>query len=434
VGHCADERPSVSRSLRYAVRQMTMRTPAIVLCLLALTGSVRGDDGLGGSAPAPAPTRSPFWRSLSEPSYERADKLVRHGRALLYPALGLGLLLGPSAARERRLAIEAALSRFERALTLAPDHREARLLHAKALASWQERTPSGQLSDSSAQAIEQLHALRALDALYEAQDVAFQLGVLHTRRADFERARAEYEHALALWSDDDQASLLSNLAEVTMMTGDLTRALTLYERAVHESRDDARLLALWGSAVALDRMGEQTEALARARRATQEDRAPFAVLQQSGVFFAPPYERHYYEALGHLALADREREGSEPLGARVGRARRDVLRTQTLELTPLTDTLRALAEGPHASLAAALRARAARRQPHARVQASPAREKLEARPPSPAERELAVLSHALRALVSFELYLQADGGEARFAQDAREHIAQLVSALGPSAR
>ncbi len=254
----------------------------------------------------PARAEPTYWARLLEPERARASRLVHEGNAQLSPALALGLLapagLPAELAAQRSLAVEGARTRFALAKQLDPTSREARLAYADTLA----------LLEQAAEAVVELTQLRALDPLYEAEQVAFQLGLLHARAGRLDTARAEYERALALHCDErPQATVLIGLAEVVMFQGDLQRALALYERAAREAEASARVLALWGGAVALDRLGERRAALELARRALASDRAPFAALQQSGVFFVPAYEREYYEALGHLALAELDSKRDE---------------------------------------------------------------------------------------------------------------------------
>jgi tetratricopeptide (TPR) repeat protein len=307
-----------------------------------------------------APARADYWTSLLEPDRARAVRLVREGNAQLSPALALGLLssagLPVEFAAQRAVAVEGARARFALAKQLYPSLREARLAYALTLGEDDE--------PSRRAAIEELEALRALDPLYEAEQVAFQLGILHARGGELDAARLEYERALALHCDEHrQPTVLLDLAEVLMFQGELARARALYERAAREADPNGRVLALWGSAVVLDRMGEHAQALVTARRAIASDRAPFAALQRAGVFFVPEYERDYYEALGHLALAELERSQE--------------------------DTRELLAE---------LHKYRPRRND----------------------------AHALRALRSFDRYLMLDGGRGPYAEDAREHILELT--------
>ena len=307
-----------------------------------------------------SPARADYWKNLLAPDHVRAERLVREGNAQLSPALALGLLssagLPLEFAAQTKLAVEGARTRFALAKQLDPTLREARLAHALTLAEDDE--------PSRRAAIDELEALRALDPLYEAEQVAFQLGILHARGRELDAARAEYERALALQCDPHrQPTVLLDLAEVLMFQGELARARALYERAAQEADPNGRVLALWGSAVALDRMGEHAPALVTARRAIASDRAPFAALQRAGVFFVPEYERDYYEALGHLALAEIERSQED-----------------TRELTEELHQYR------------------------------------------PKRND----AHALRALRSFDRYVTSDGGEGPYAEDAREHILELT--------
>lgn len=408
----------------------------LVLCSWVLTASVSADTGSERVALEPAPAlaaHSSFWRALTRPDEARAEQLVQQGRARLYPGLGLGLgmLFGTDLAEQRRLSVESALVRFARAVKLAPKQRDARLFYAKALSLWEDRAPDGTPLSKTTEAIEQLEALRALDPAYEAQTVAFELGVLHTRGGDFKRAIAEYSRALRERSEDDRdTTLLGNLAEVTMLGGDLSSALSLYERATSLGEGSDRLLALWGSAVALDRLGESQRALAQARRALDEDRIPLAVLRQSGVFFVPAHELFYYEGLGNLALADREREPGESLVALAQRGLGWLSRPDDgAALSQFERAIAELSDGAQQPSKAALQRLVAR-----------GRTSLRAHPPRPSTgdvrgsdlpsaREARTLLWLLRALAAFELYLRRDGGAGPFAPDAREHIQQLTNTL-----
>jgi tetratricopeptide (TPR) repeat protein len=319
-----------------------------------------------------APARADFWTRTLQPDRARAARLVRDGNAQLSPALALGILQGLPAelADQQTYAIEAARVRFALAKQLDPSLRAARLALADALT----------LADDSAaarrSAIAELEQLRALDPLYEAEEVAFQLGVLQARDGDLREAQREYEHSLRMHSaDSKQPTQLLDLAEVIMAQGDPERALALYERAVRESDPGGRVLALWGSAVAHDRMGERAAALETARRAIAAERVPFAALHRASVFFVPAHEREYYEALGNLALSEVEPAEAAP------------------------PELEALLRDP-------VLAKYRVRGKHTRV-----------------------LWYRLRALAGFERFLAADGGSGPFAEDAREHIARLAREL-----
>jgi tetratricopeptide (TPR) repeat protein len=357
-----------------------------------------------------------YWQRVLHPQCVRAARLVREGRAQLAPtlALGSGPALPLEFATQRTLSIEGARLRFSLALQLDPGSLEARLAHAETL------TMAEGFAQPEARraAIEELEALRALAPLYEAEQVAFQLGLLHARAGEPALARREYEASLAMHSADaKQPAQLLDLAEVTMFDGDLPRALALYERAARESEPSSRVLALWGSALVLDRLGEHGAALEAARRAIAGERAPFAALHRAGVFFVPAHELEYYEALGSLALADAERRPGEPWAAVVAKARRWLAHANDPGLVALA---RALQDPALASHQPSLpRVPPGRRAPPAD------------QPALPSASEGRALLWLLRALAGFERYLVQDGGDGPFAEDAREHVDTLAGALRP---
>jgi tetratricopeptide (TPR) repeat protein len=413
---------------------------ALLVVSLLTTAMYAGGDARAeppAQALASAPARSPFWRSFIDPNQRRAEQLVRQGRAQLYPALGLGLLFGLEASAHRRVAVENALARFERAVELAPDYLEARLLLGKALALREARAGGAESEQQNARAIAAFEALRRQAPLYEAEEVALSLGNVHMRAGEFSRAVAEYTRALAMSTDDaDQAMLLGNLAEATMMGGDLTRALAFYERALRVGQDEGRVLALWGGAVALDRMGEHGEALARALRALREDRAPFAVLRQSGVFFVPAYESYYYEALGALALAGAERESNESLAQTLLRARSWIARAPVDAVARFSRVAHELRDAGQAELAnrwfgpPGASASAGPSSARTRVPTPPMPGAAEraASEELPATGEARALFWALRALAGFAQYVQR-AGEAPYAEDAQQHVRELSRLL-----
>lgn len=399
------------------------------------------------SAQETSPVASaPFWQRLREPQAARAQALLRQGRAQLVPALRSSLVWGQQAAAHRRVAVEGALARFERARALTPRDPELLFLTGRALSAWEQEL-NGELRQRSKEAIDCLLALRAIDPWFEAEAVAFELGMLYTREARFADAAAEYQRALALQLDDSAHSVtLGNLAEVTMLAGDVEGAVRLYERATHESSGSNRLLALWGQAVALDRLGERGEALSVAQRAVRDDQAPLHVLEQGSVFFVPTYERHYYEGLGALALA-------RIAASELGTVRSAALPPVVIELSTLSpDSLGALQRACGAALglsplargAAPFEGLAAGRELglsdvltplHERVLAELSRGRnrtlagaLRAQPAN--EQSARVLSHLIEALVSFARYQSESREQSPWASDARSHLTQLARNVG----
>jgi tetratricopeptide (TPR) repeat protein len=417
------------------VVEKDVRFPVLALVVsLVCAPSVRADD----EPPAPVHVASPFWEAAKKPEARRVDTLIRQGRAQLYPALGLGLMLGADLSAHRRAAVENAIARFERARTLAADDPEVLYLCGKALSLWERRTPSGRIEKKSREAIARFEALRKVDPLYEAADVAFEMGVLFTREGDFTRAAEEYTRALTLRIDEaSRGVILGNLAEVTMMSGDLEEAVGYYERAIHEGGADERLLSLWGLAVALDRLGEHGEALEHARRALRDDQRPMGVLKQSSVFFVPPYEAHYYDGLGLLALAE-EQAGEASNAEAIARDAPKVLsRASTMTtLAALKQVLEALAdegERPRVSALLPLVDKAL-----ARVQPKGRPEREAKRPVSDEaaaeDRDVRVLLSVAQSLRAFTRYLGQGGQNGPWAEDAEAHVEELSSWFAGPAR
>jgi tetratricopeptide (TPR) repeat protein len=381
---------------------------------------------------------SSFWEAARKPEARRVDTLLRQGRAQLYPALGLGLMLGADLSAHRRAAVENAIARFERARTLAPDDPEVLYLCGKALSLWERRSSSGRIEKKSREAIARFEALRKIDALYEAADVAFELGVLFTREGEFTRAAEEYSRALTLRIDEaSRGVILGNLAEVTMMSGDLEEAVGFYERAIHEGGADERLLSLWGLAVALDRLGEHGEAMERARRALRDDQRPMGVLKQSSVFFVPPYEAHYYDGLGLLALAEEQAGEARSAEAIARDAAKALARaTSPTTLAALKQVLVALGdEGERVRVAALLPLvdkALARTQPKGRPEREPKRPVSDEA--APEDREVRVILSIAQSLRAFTRYLGQGGKSGPWADDAEAHIETLASWFAPAAK
>jgi tetratricopeptide (TPR) repeat protein len=407
-------------------------------------GSPLGERGLVSPARAddsvlvPRPTRSPFWQTARNPEFPRIEELLRQGRARLQPAMGLGLLFGADASIHRRTGVENALARFERALSIDPQHPEALYLAGKALALWERRTPQGKVERRTREAIERFERLRQLDPLYEAGDVAFELGVLRTREEDFRGAAEAYEQALALrLREGSRSTLLGNLAEVTMMGEDLERALSLYEQALAEGSREERVLALWGMAVTLDRLGEQGESMERAKQALRDDHRPMAALRQGRVFFVPPYESHYYDGLGFRALAeltagegptprDLARDAAKVLARPEAKTSLPALKQLLLELSeahsrPHTPEGALGPQGAQPPLVAALLPlveRALAKGGHAKPRLPGAAAPRE----DPAAKALLL---SLQSVRSFLRYLERGGEQGPWALDARAHLEEI---------
>ena len=217
-------------------------------------------------------------------------------------------------AQQKLEHLDRALQLLQEAARLAPGDAETLYALARAQAAWERPVAVGTAEGSSPclverrnqQAMETLQQLRRADPGYRADRVAFDLGILHTRLGRYPEASAEFHRAIALSLDQqDTAITYANLGEVTMLAGDLQGAVEAYRRSLAASGDGGQPLALWGLAVSLDRLGEHEAALEAADRALLAQGAGLRILRSDGVFFEPEYEVHYYEALGHEAIARR---------------------------------------------------------------------------------------------------------------------------------
>jgi hypothetical protein len=105
----------------------------------------------------------------------------------------------------------------------------------------------------------------------------------------------------------ERARLLANRAEAYMLRGDVERAVDGYRASlalyfVGNQLFRGGTTTLWGLAVALDRSGDLDGGLQAVRLARSYDPQD---LQLNGTewFYVPAYDRHWYEALGHWAVA-----------------------------------------------------------------------------------------------------------------------------------
>jgi tetratricopeptide (TPR) repeat protein len=104
----------------------------------------------------------------------------------------------------------------------------------------------------------------------------------------------------------ERSLLLANRAEALMRLGDVTDAIAGYRAALALLTSDYLLVeaptTLWGLAVALDRSGDLDGGLETVRLARAYDPKDTR-LDGLGWFFSPDYDRHWYHALGHWAVA-----------------------------------------------------------------------------------------------------------------------------------
>jgi len=241
----------------------------------------------------------PFWREVVDPDLRTFREEIATGRSLLPDSEDEGDL-------GKLVRMGEALAHFDRAVAIRPDDPVGHLLRARAL---RELAESPVLRTKNREAIAALRRARELDRDREfEEDVAFDLGIALTVEGDFDGALAEYDRGLALCVSPDSRSInLSNAAEVLMNRGRVREAIERYEAAIAEARlDGIRSLAEYGLAVALDRDDQRGRALEVMRDGWNHDpnRADPNRLcgtltnpGDSGVFFVPAHDHHYYVAL-----------------------------------------------------------------------------------------------------------------------------------------
>ncbi len=245
-----------------------------------------------------------FWREVREPGARRSQELLRQGvRAL---ARAKRPTTSPA---QRRSWVENAIERLSRAQQLAPTDVEPLFYLASAVALFERPRGRTRVERLTERAIELFEETRRLDPDHRADEVAFELAILHTREHRFDRAVQEYERALeSARSPESAVSARSNLAEVTMMSGDVEGALPHFAYAIRlaeragPSQAISMVLALFGQAVALDRFGDTSRAFATAARAYHAG-GNLDILSMPGVFFEPRHEIFFYQGLAHHAVA-----------------------------------------------------------------------------------------------------------------------------------
>jgi len=279
---------------------------ALILCATVCAPAFASE----GERGRPVDQTSDFWRELRQPGHRRAQQLLSQGIRMLQTASQ------ESRPFRKAALIGNALARFTLARSHVPDDPELLFFHARALALYERPVPGSRRTERrDDDAIALYERLREVAPDHRVEEVGFELGILYTRVRDHEKAIAAYERSVTHALSDDQTPIsYSNMAEVRMMSGDLQGAVADYERAVSLSRSGGPLhgrslaLSLFGLSVAMDRLGEHGGAVEKAGDAVSAGGGSLGVLRSDGVFYEPAAEIHWYEALGHLAMAD----GADP--------------------------------------------------------------------------------------------------------------------------
>jgi tetratricopeptide (TPR) repeat protein len=135
-----------------------------------------------------------------------------------------------------------------------------------------------------------------------------ELAIAYAHAGRPEEEIKAYTEALAVQPiAHERSRLLANRAEAHMLLGNITAAVEGYRAALALLSVDFLLRAvgpttLWGLAVALDRSGDLDGGLEAVRLARSYD-AQDEQINGPGWFYVPDYDRHWYAALGHWAVA-----------------------------------------------------------------------------------------------------------------------------------
>lgn len=139
----------------------------------------------------------------------------------------------------------------------------------------------------------------------------FNLAIASAKLNDPAREREAYTRALeTVWERSFRANIYINRGESSMVQGDLPAAVRDYRRAIAlAERPDHQALAYYGLGIALERSGDLPASLDAMRVAEHIQIPGFgSALDLPGVFFVPAYDKHYYRALGAMALAKEARD------------------------------------------------------------------------------------------------------------------------------
>lgn len=138
----------------------------------------------------------------------------------------------------------------------------------------------------------------------------FNLAIASAKLKQPKQEYAAYTRALELEYDPNmRATIFSNRAESSMVSGDLRAAIRDYRRAADLAQlPHAQALAHWGLGIALERDGDLPSALnaIQTARSIKLPSPPYPAshaLDLPEVFFVPDYDIHYYRALGAMAEA-----------------------------------------------------------------------------------------------------------------------------------
>lgn len=260
-----------------------------------------------------ASTAAPsVWTSVRRPNaaaravlIDKADKALNDAaldkeRVELYS----GLFLGGDAAQVGRIEARELL---EQAGGATSPNMQVRLRYASVLRSLaSDQKPANRKNiEEAAKILTTVLASRPIPAIaLQAWD---ELALCHAVLGQREKEIHAYDQALMLEVVGSRRSMLmANRAESYMAMGRLDESIRGYREAfaslLEVERRHYGVTTLWGLAVALDRNGDMEDALEHIRLARIYDEFDERIKSDSW-FYSPPYDEHWYKALGDWAKA-----------------------------------------------------------------------------------------------------------------------------------
>jgi tetratricopeptide (TPR) repeat protein len=220
------------------------------------------------------------------------------------PEVERWLTEGDQRLRMGREHVREAEAAYAEAIKLDPRDLRARRDHAVALVEL------GRHSEAAAE----LRVARALDPGFDPGPLASELAVCLARVGDYAGAAQEYRRAIDARGDLDLGILHWNLGDAEMAQGRLEEARRQYQlasAAAHDSANgdlarDAPVIDL-SLAVAYDRSEDPARAFAIATPQVAERALAVLGDLRSRIFFVPPLDRIYTEALANQAIGNRAR-------------------------------------------------------------------------------------------------------------------------------
>lgn len=280
----------------------------MIAAAFAVLGAIDGAAAQQQRPRRPLEATAPFWREVIHPGCARGRTLLRHAIHIMNeaePPRQMYLVRADPVAMQA--AFENAIERLLRAQRHCRRDPEIAFVlgHAYSRLASHARSEAERF-EAAGNSIAWLHRSLEIEPEYEPEEAWFYIAIARSHLHDFAGSAEAYHRSIAEWVDGRASpTTYSNLAEMTMLTGDLEGAVRWYQASIDAARrlGESTELAEWGLAVALDRLGEHDAAVGQAWRAMSQRAHTLDALSLPYVFFEPAHEKDWYLALGHLARA-----------------------------------------------------------------------------------------------------------------------------------